>query len=131
MQQLNKKNHRELLGQNELQLDQDVDDLSWQADLYVEGSDQHRGWFQSSLLLSSLLTGHSPFKALHSHGFVVDEHGKKMSKSLGNGVEPNSIILDQGHGVDVLRCWAASVDCSRDATMGKTAMQNTIDFVRK
>jgi isoleucyl-tRNA synthetase len=129
LQKIRPKNYDELIGQNKP--DNNVDELSWQADLYLEGTDQHRGWFQSSLLLSSLLTGYSPFKALHSHGFVVDDNGRKMSKSLGNGVEPDSIILDQGHGVDVLRCWAASVDCSRDATMGKNTIQTTIDFVRK
>ena len=77
-----------------------------QADLYLEGSDQHRGWFQSSLLTSIAMKGTSPFKSVLTHGFVVDDSGRKMSKSIGNVVDPKDII--QNSGADILRFWIAS-----------------------
>ena len=76
-------------------------ELSWPADLYLEGSDQHRGWFNSSLCTGVAAKGQSPYKAVLTHGFVVDEQGRKMSKSLGNGVDPLDVINKQG--ADILR----------------------------
>ena len=86
------------------------DDLSWPADLYLEGSDQHRGWFHSSLLVSSGTRGRAPYKGVLTHGFVMDENGQKMSKSLGNVVAPQNVI-DQ-YGADILRLWVISSDYS-------------------
>src|SRR5881227_3619631 len=76
----------------------------WPADLYLEGSDQHRGWFQSSLLESSGTRGRAPYDVVLTHGFTLDENGRKMSKSLGNTVEPQKVIKDSG--ADILRLWA-------------------------
>jgi isoleucyl-tRNA synthetase len=83
-------------------------ELHFPADLYLEGSDQHRGWFQSSLLTSVGISGHEPFKTVLTHGYVVDGHGHKMSKSVGNVVAPEKVI--QSLGADVLRLWVASID---------------------
>jgi isoleucyl-tRNA synthetase len=100
-----------------------------QADLYLEGSDQHRGWFQSSLLESCGTRGRAPYKAVLTHGMTLDDKGRKMSKSLGNVVDPQTIIRDSG--VDVLRLWVASTDTSEDQRFGKLAMQTTVDNYRK
>jgi isoleucyl-tRNA synthetase len=100
-----------------------------QADLYLEGSDQHRGWFQSSLLESCGTRGRAPYKGVLTHGMTLDDKGRKMSKSLGNVVDPQTIIRDSG--VDVLRLWVASTDTSEDQRFGKLAMQTTIDAYRK
>ncbi len=100
-----------------------------QADLYLEGSDQHRGWFQSSLLESCGTRGRAPYKAVLTHGMTLDDKGRKMSKSLGNVVDPQSIIRDSG--VDILRLWVASTDTSEDQRFGKAAMQTTVDSYRK
>ena len=89
--------------------------LSRPADMYLEGSDQHRGWFHSSLLTGVGRTGKAPYKAVLTHGFVVDEHGKKMSKSVGNVVAPDSVINQ--YGADVLRLWAASADYKGDISI--------------
>ena len=86
--------------------------LSWPADLYLEGSDQHRGWFQSSLLTSVGTKGRAPFNAVLTHGFTVDDKGKKMSKSLGNVIDPLEVI--KKYGADVLRLWVASTDFRND-----------------
>jgi isoleucyl-tRNA synthetase len=83
-------------------------DLQWPADLYLEGSDQHRGWFHSSLLESCGTRGRAPYKAVLTHGFVVDEEGRKMSKSLGNTVTPQDVIKQSG--ADILRLWVVSSD---------------------
>ncbi|PVV03872.1 hypothetical protein BB560_001646 [Smittium megazygosporum] len=95
------------------------------ADLYLEGSDQHRGWFQSSLLTSSAVQKVAPFKNLFTHGFLLDENGFKMSKSIGNTVSPSKVIngeggssKDQGYGVDVLRLWVGLYDSSNDMQIG-------------
>ncbi len=101
----------------------------WPADLYLEGSDQHRGWFQSSLLESSATRGRAPFDAVLTHGFTLDEKGEKMSKSLGNSVEPADVIAQSG--ADILRLWAALVDYSEDQRIGRTVLQTTIDAYRK
>jgi isoleucyl-tRNA synthetase len=99
------------------------------ADLYLEGSDQHRGWFQSSLLESSGTRGRAPFKGVLTHGFTLDEKGEKMSKSLGNTVDPQSVIKDSG--AEILRLWAAMVDYSEDTRIGKQILQTTTDAYRK
>ncbi len=101
----------------------------WPADLYLEGSDQHRGWFQSSLLEASATRGRAPFEAVLTHGFTLDEKGEKMSKSLGNTVEPAEIV--GRNGADILRLWAALVDYSEDQRIGAAALQTTIDAYRK
>jgi isoleucyl-tRNA synthetase len=101
----------------------------WPADLYLEGSDQHRGWFQSSLLESSGTRGRAPYDAVLTHGFTVTEAGEKMSKSLGNAVEPMAVIKDSG--AEILRLWAALVDYTEDQRIGKTILQTTADAYRK
>ncbi|RUP52396.1 hypothetical protein BC936DRAFT_144633 [Jimgerdemannia flammicorona] len=108
------------------------------ADLYLEGSDQHRGWFQSSLLTSVAVTGKPPYSILITHGFVLDEHGRKMSKSIGNVVEPKLIThggkdLKQqpAYGADVLRLWVAASEYTRDVTIGKTVMAHVSESMRK
>ena len=100
-----------------------------QADLYLEGSDQHRGWFQSSLLESCGTRGRGPYKAVLTHGFTLDERGRKMSKSLGNVIDPVKLIEDSG--ADVLRLWCASVDFTEDVRLGKAMLQTAIDSYRK
>jgi isoleucyl-tRNA synthetase len=99
------------------------------ADLYLEGSDQHRGWFQSSLLESCATRGRAPFKAVLTHGFTLDEQGEKMSKSRGNTVAPQTVIKDSG--AEILRLWAASVDYEDDQRIGKTVLQTVTDSYRK
>jgi isoleucyl-tRNA synthetase len=99
------------------------------ADLYLEGSDQHRGWFQSSLLESCGTRGHAPYKAVLTHGFTQDENGEKMSKSKGNTVEPQTITKESG--AEILRLWAAMVDYSEDQRIGKTILATTTDAYRK
>jgi len=108
------------------------------ADLYLEGSDQHRGWFQSSLLTSVAVRGYAPFRAVLTHGFVLDEKGLKMSKSLGNVVDPSEIInggqnqkKQPALGADVLRLWVASVDYMSDVLIGPTILKQTADAYRK
>ncbi len=101
----------------------------WPADLYLEGSDQHRGWFQSSLLESSGTRGRAPYEAILTHGFTVTEAGEKMSKSLGNAVEPMEVIKESG--AEILRLWAALVDYTEDQRIGKTILQTTADAYRK
>jgi len=99
------------------------------ADLYLEGSDQHRGWFQSSLLESSGTRGAAPFKGVLTHGFTLDEKGEKMSKSLGNTVDPLSVIKESG--AEILRLWAGMVDYADDQRIGKTILSTTTDAYRK
>jgi isoleucyl-tRNA synthetase len=104
-------------------------DSHWPADLYLEGSDQHRGWFQSSLLESSGTRGRAPYKAVVTHGFTLDENGVKMSKSLGNTIEPQVIIKESG--AEILRLWAATVDYMEDQRIGKTILATVTDSYRK
>jgi len=104
-------------------------DSRWPADLYLEGSDQHRGWFQSSLLESCGTRGRAPFNGVLTHGFVLDENGEKMSKSKGNTTEPQAVIKDSG--ADILRLWVAMSDYADDLRIGKTILQTTIDAYRK
>jgi isoleucyl-tRNA synthetase len=99
------------------------------ADLYLEGSDQHRGWFQSSLLTSVMLYGKAPYRSVLTHGFVLDEQGRKMSKSLGNVVDPHTIIRE--YGADVLRLWVASVDYTNDVRIGKNTLHQMAEVYKK
>ena len=101
----------------------------WPADLYLEGSDQHRGWFQSSLLESSGTRGRAPYDAVLTHGFTMDENGEKMSKSKGNTVDPHQVIKESG--AEIIRLWAAMVDYSDDQRIGKTILATTADAYRK
>jgi isoleucyl-tRNA synthetase len=101
----------------------------WPADLYLEGSDQHRGWFQSSLLESSGSRGRAPYDAILTHGFTMDEAGEKMSKSKGNVVDPEVVIRESG--AEIIRLWAATIDYSDDSRIGKTVLQTTSDAYRK
>lgn len=102
-------------------LKQDPGTFSWPADLYLEGSDQHRGWFQTSLLTSVAAFKKAPFKAVLTHGFTVDEKGKKMSKSLGNVVDPQEVVRE--YGADVLRLWVASTDFRNDMAVSKKILK--------
>jgi isoleucyl-tRNA synthetase len=99
------------------------------ADLYLEGSDQHRGWFQSSLLESCGTRGRAPYEAVLTHGFALDGQGRKMSKSLGNVVDPLKIINESG--ADILRLWVASTDYFEDVRIGKEVLAGTSDAYRK
>lgn len=104
-------------------------DLRWPADLYLEGSDQHRGWFNSSLSTSIAITGKAPYKGLLTHGFVVDDKGRKMSKSLGNGVDPLEVIEKQG--ADILRLWVSSTDYRSDVSISPDILKQVSDAYRK
>jgi len=104
-------------------------DLKWPADLYLEGSDQHRGWFHSSLLESCGTRGRAPYDAVLTHGFVMDEEGRKMSKSLGNVVTPQDVIKQSG--ADILRLWVASSDYSEDLRIGPEILKTAVDSYRK
>ena len=104
-------------------------DLSWPADLYLEGSDQHRGWFQSSLLQSCGTRGRAPYNAVLTHGFTMDQKGMKMSKSLGNTINPIDLMRDSG--ADILRLWALTVDFTEDHRIGKEILQGVSDQYRK
>ncbi len=99
------------------------------VELYLEGSDQHRGWFQSSLLTSVATKEAAPYKAVLTHGFVLDAHGRKMSKSMGNVIEPQKIVNQ--YGADVLRLWAASVDYTHDVKIGDNIVQQLVEVYRK
>jgi isoleucyl-tRNA synthetase len=104
-------------------------DERWPADIYVEGSDQHRGWFQSSLLESCGTRGRAPYNAVLTHGFTMDSKGMKMSKSLGNTVNPLDLMKD--YGADILRLWALSVDFTEDHRIGKEILAGVADQYRK
>ncbi len=104
-------------------------DLSWPADLYLEGSDQHRGWFQSSLLESCGTRGRAPYNAVLTHGFTMDNKGMKMSKSLGNTVDPLKVM--EQYGADIIRLWALSVDFTEDHRIGDEILKGVSDQYRK
>jgi len=104
-------------------------DLQWPASLYLEGSDQHRGWFQSSLLESCGTRGRAPYDAVLTHGFVMAEDGRKMSKSLGNVVAPQDVIKQ--NGAEILRIWALSADYSEDVRVGGEIIKSSVDAYRK
>lgn len=105
------------------------DCLSWPADLYLEGADQYRGWFQSSLLTSVVYKGSAPYKAVCTHGWVVDGEGRKMSKSLGNGIMPDEIIKQ--YGADILRLWVASSDYHSDIRISNEILKQLSDAYKK
>ncbi|MBF2064558.1 MAG: isoleucine--tRNA ligase [Calothrix sp. C42_A2020_038] len=111
------------------------DDLRYPVDIYLEGSDQHRGWFQSSLLTSVAVHEQAPYKIVLTHGFTLDEKGFKMSKSLGNVLDPNTVIEggknqkeEPPYGADVLRLWASSVDYTSDQRIGKNILKQLGDI---
>ena len=103
--------------------------LTWPADLYLEGSDQHRGWFQTSLLTSVATRQKAPFRAVLTHGFIVDGEGRKMSKSLGNVMVPQEIIGE--FGADILRLWVASTDYRNDIRISKKIVDNLVESYRR
>lgn len=105
------------------------EELKWPADMYLEGADQYRGWFQSSLLTAVAWRGKAPYKEVVTHGWVVDGEGRKMSKSLGNGVAPQEIV-DQ-YGADILRLWVASSDYHADIRISKEILKQLSDAYRK
>ena len=114
------------------------EELTYPADMYLEGSDQHRGWFQSSLLTSVAANNQAPYKTVLTHGFVLDEKGYKMSKSLGNVVDPMKIIdggnnkkTNPAYGADVLRLWVASVDYTGDVCIGDNIIKQIFESYRK
>ncbi|MEO8678187.1 MAG: isoleucine--tRNA ligase [Vicinamibacterales bacterium] len=104
-------------------------DHRWPADIYLEGSDQHRGWFHSSLLVGIGTRGRAPFDQVLTHGFVMDEQGRKMSKSLGNTVAPQDIIKQSG--AEILRLWVSMVDYREDIRVGKEILARTVEAYRK
>ncbi len=104
-------------------------ELAWPADLYLEGSDQHRGWFQSSLLTGCATIGRAPYKQLLTHGFTVDSQGYKMSKSRGNGIAPEEICGTLG--ADILRLWVASADYSGDMSLSQEILKRTTESYRR
>ena len=105
------------------------EDLKWPADMYLEGSDQHRGWFHSSLLESCGTRGRAPFESILSHGFVVDGKGMKMSKSAGNVISPDEIL--KNYGADILRAWVASSDYTEDLRIDNTILAQHAESYRK
>ncbi|MDT9013672.1 isoleucine--tRNA ligase [Novosphingobium sp. APW14] len=104
-------------------------ELRWPADLYLEGSDQHRGWFQSSLLQSCATRGRAPYDAVLTHGFTMDQKGMKMSKSVGNTVDPLKVM--ETYGADIIRLWALSVDFTEDHRIGDEILKGVADQYRK
>jgi isoleucyl-tRNA synthetase len=103
--------------------------LTWPADMYLEGTDQYRGWFQSSLLVGLGTRDRAPYRSVLTHGFVVNEQGHKMSKSLGNDVPPQQIMKDSG--ADVLRLWVSMVDYRDEVRLGKAVLARTVEAYRK
>ncbi|WP_442598285.1 isoleucine--tRNA ligase [Parapusillimonas sp. JC17] len=106
-----------------------ADELAWPADLYLEGSDQHRGWFHSSLLTGCMLYGRPPYKALLTHGFVVDGQGRKMSKSVGNVVAPQKV--SDTLGAEILRLWTASTDYSGELSISDEILKRVVEGYRR
>ncbi len=105
------------------------DDLAWPADLYLEGTDQYRGWFQSSLLTSMMINGTPPYRGVLTHGFTVDEQGRKMSKSRGNVIAPQSVMNELG--ADILRLWVASADYTGEIAVSDDILKRTADAYRR
>jgi isoleucyl-tRNA synthetase len=104
-------------------------DLTWPADMYLEGSDQHRGWFQSSLLVGLGTRGRPPFKQILTHGFLIDVDGKKMSKSIGNTILPQDVIKESG--ADIIRLWTAMSDYREEIRVGKEILARVSEAYRK
>ena len=105
------------------------EELAWPADLYIEGSDQYRGWFNSSLSTAVAVYGHAPYRQVVSHGFFLDGEGRKMSKSLGNGIDPRNVIEQMG--ADILRLWVASVDYRADVRISQGILKQVSEVYRK
>ena len=105
------------------------EDLTGPADLYLEGSDQHRGWFMSSMMTSVAINGHAPYKQVLTHGFTVDENGRKMSKSLGNVISPQNVMNKLG--ADILRLWVASTDFTAEMTVSDEIFKRSADRYRR
>ena len=105
------------------------EELDWPADMYLEGSDQHRGWFNSSLSTSVAAFAKAPYREVLTHGFLVDEKGRKMSKSMGNGVDPLQVINDMG--ADILRLWVSSADYKNDVAASPRIMNQMVESYRK
>ncbi|KAG0162155.1 hypothetical protein DFQ30_003024, partial [Apophysomyces sp. BC1015] len=103
--------------------------LQWPADLYLEGSDQHRGWFHSSLLTGSMLDGRPPYKALLTHGFTVDGQGRKMSKSVGNVIVPQEV--SNKLGAEIIRLWVASTDYSGELSISDEILKRVVESYRR
>jgi len=108
---------------------EDRPDLEWPSDMYLEGSDQHRGWFQSSLIEAVATRDKPPFRTVLTHGFVVDGEGKKMSKSLGNVISPQEVI--DKYGADILRLWVAAEDYTEDIRISEVILRSLVDAYRK
>jgi isoleucyl-tRNA synthetase len=104
-------------------------DLAKPADLYLEGTDQHRGWFQASLLVGCAVDSRAPYRQLLTHGFVVDENGRKMSKSLGNGIEPQEVSGQLG--ADILRLWIATTDYSGELSLSQEILKRVVEMYRR
>jgi len=103
--------------------------LKWPADLYLEGSDQHRGWFQVSLITGVATKGEAPFLQVLTHGFIVDENGKKMSKSLGNFITADEAV--KKYGADIIRLWISSENYQNDVRFGDEILKRIIDTYRR
>lgn len=116
-------------GVSHMSVLEERDELFLPADLYLEGNDQHRGWFQTSMITSTAITGKAPFKSVLTHGFVVDAEGKKMSKSQGNVVSPLEIF--EKYGADVLRLWVVSCDYNDDIKISSQILSNVAEAYRK
>src|SRR5258705_3409410 len=105
------------------------DDFHAPVDLYLEGSDQHRGWFHSSLLMSEALYARAPYRGVLTHGFTVDDKGRKMSKSLGNGIEPQDIMKTLG--ADMLRLWVAATDYANEMSLSQEILKRIAESYRR
>ncbi len=116
-------------GSSHLAVLTEANDLPWPSDLYLEGGDQYRGWFQSSLLIGVGLRGRAPYRGAVTSGWTLDEHGRAMSKSLGNGIEPSDII--KKYGAELLRLWTASVDFTEDVRLSETILTRLTEAYRK
>src|SRR5207249_306872 len=104
-------------------------ELTWPADIYLEGSDQHRGWFQSSLLVGLGTRGRPPFGAVVTNGFLIDVNGKKISKSVGNALEPQDVIKQSG--ADIIRLWTAMSDYQEEIRVGREILARVVEAYRK
>ncbi len=105
------------------------DGLGFPADLYLEGSDQYRGWFNSSLITSVAVTGKAPYKQVLSQGFVLDDKGHKMSKSLGNVISPNDVVKQMG--AEIIRLWVAGADTTSDVAVSQDILRQSAESYRK
>ena len=121
--------HATVLGGPDNQHNGSHGELTWPADMYLEGSDQHRGWFHSSLLTGCMLSGRAPYKSLLTHGFVVDGQGRKMSKSVGNVIAPQKV--SDSLGAEILRLWVASTDYSGELSISDEILKRVVEGYRR